>query len=477
MKEYKIAKLLAKNELDIQKAKAALLICDLVYPAYTRAQPGFGVGMAYFEKGSKIMHQIMLKDYMAKLSDRQLRRFLIDRQLLKRMMLKQNQIAKRIEKICGDFRRFSDKELLIVYFQFLKLARQWWTTVMVLEDKGEVIDRRIVPEIANSHGINLQQARYLVATATHPYEMSIFNRQRLDMLKLVLADESSLDKKLAKYVAKYFWIKSDFYKAGRVDAKTVRSDMAEVAIKSKIDIKKEINNIKNNLNHICKERKKALKSFGKEENQYIQFGTQLNLFLDIRKAEMMKQFYHFSNLITEICRRKKIRYEDLAKYLTEEVESLLRTGKRLPVGDVKKRSKGIFMIYDGKNKTMYCGTGARKLFSMTEKAVQGQVKGLVASTGTKNKVRGICRVVLNPESAKFSKGEILITSMTRVEFMPLMRLARAVITDEGGISSHAAIISRELGIPCIIGSKNATRQLRNGDKVTLNMKTGEVTII
>ena len=73
---------------------------------------------------------------------------------------------------------------------------------------------------------------------------------------------------------------------------------------------------------------------------------------------------------------------------------------------------------------------------------------------------------------KFKKGDILITSMTRPEFLPLMRKAKAVITNEGGITSHAAIVARELKIPCIIGTKIATEIFKDGDHVEVDANYG-----
>ena len=86
-------------------------------------------------------------------------------------------------------------------------------------------------------------------------------------------------------------------------------------------------------------------------------------------------------------------------------------------------------------------------------------------------------MVHNPIQDEFNNGEILVTSMTRIEFVPLMRKARAIITDEGGIVCHAAIISRELNLPCIIGTKNATHILKTEDKIELNLEVGAVRIL
>jgi len=67
--------------------------------------------------------------------------------------------------------------------------------------------------------------------------------------------------------------------------------------------------------------------------------------------------------------------------------------------------------------------------------------------------------------------------MTRPDFMPLVNKSAAIITDEGGLACHAAIISRELKIPCIVGTKTATRVLRNGDLVEVDANKGIVRLI
>ncbi len=103
------------------------------------------------------------------------------------------------------------------------------------------------------------------------------------------------------------------------------------------------------------------------------------------------------------------------------------------------------------------------------------LKGQIACKGV---VRGRARVIFDPSDPKgFQPGDILITSMTRPEFVPIMKQAGAVVTNEGGITCHAAIISRELGIPCIIGTKTATIVFKDGDMVEVDAEKGVVRII
>ncbi|MBI3685437.1 hypothetical protein HY250_03475 [Candidatus Azambacteria bacterium] len=104
-----------------------------------------------------------------------------------------------------------------------------------------------------------------------------------------------------------------------------------------------------------------------------------------------------------------------------------------------------------------------------------EIKG---SVGSRGKTTGIVRIV--PDANKvghFNDGDVLVTGMTRPEFVPLMKRASAIVTDEGGITCHAAIVSRELKIPCIIGTKIATKVLKDGDLVEVNADKGVVRIL
>ena len=74
---------------------------------------------------------------------------------------------------------------------------------------------------------------------------------------------------------------------------------------------------------------------------------------------------------------------------------------------------------------------------------------------------------------KFKKGEVLVTEMTDPDWEPIMKIASAIVTERGGRTCHAAIISRELGIPCLVGTNDATKKLKTGDKVTVSCAGGE----
>jgi pyruvate,water dikinase len=101
------------------------------------------------------------------------------------------------------------------------------------------------------------------------------------------------------------------------------------------------------------------------------------------------------------------------------------------------------------------------------------VRGLGAAPGV---AAGPVRVVAALDSgAELSDGEVLVTHMTAPDWVPLMRRAAAIVTDSGGMTCHAAIVSRELGIPCVVGTADATKVLRDRELVTVDAGAGAVT--
>ncbi|MBW2195633.1 MAG: phosphoenolpyruvate synthase, partial [Deltaproteobacteria bacterium] len=100
------------------------------------------------------------------------------------------------------------------------------------------------------------------------------------------------------------------------------------------------------------------------------------------------------------------------------------------------------------------------------------IKGLGVSPGLGSGKVKIMRDI--KEIASFKEGDVLVTEMTTPDWLPAMRIASAIVTDLGGKTCHAAIVSRELGVPCVVGSKEATKVLKNGQTVTVHGQRGLV---
>jgi len=118
------------------------------------------------------------------------------------------------------------------------------------------------------------------------------------------------------------------------------------------------------------------------------------------------------------------------------------------------------------------GLGRRAVEAAVPEKREELIRGLGASPGAAS---GTARVLSSlEESDEFQKGDILVTRMTAPDWVPLMRLAAAIITNEGGMTAHAAIVSRELGIPCIVGTREATSRIPDGEQITVDAREGVV---
>jgi len=117
-------------------------------------------------------------------------------------------------------------------------------------------------------------------------------------------------------------------------------------------------------------------------------------------------------------------------------------------------------------------TGGEKMAGGETKADTVLVRGLASSPGIgKGKV---CILSSPKEMGKVQKGDVLVTEMTTPDFVPAMKKSCAIVTNSGGMTCHAAIVSREMGIPCIVGTKNATTVLKDGQFVTVDATRGMV---
>ncbi|MFA5987967.1 MAG: PEP-utilizing enzyme, partial [Candidatus Paceibacterota bacterium] len=118
-----------------------------------------------------------------------------------------------------------------------------------------------------------------------------------------------------------------------------------------------------------------------------------------------------------------------------------------------------------------------QIAKMFEVSSSAEIKGQVACKSNEI-VRGPVKVVFNnKEIGKIEDGDILVTTMTKPDFLSAMKKAKAFVTDEGGLTCHAAIIARELKKPCIIGTKIATQVLKDGDLVEIDTNNGIVKIL
>ena len=153
--------------------------------------------------------------------------------------------------------------------------------------------------------------------------------------------------------------------------------------------------------------------------------------------------------------------------------------KKLDRKLLQQRRKGCVVYWDMTGHEIISGPDYKKVMTTILGSQNlsdvDDFRGLTASMG---KARGRVKILGSAKEVdKVEPGDILVAVMTRPDYVPAMKKAAAIVTDEGGITCHAAIISRELGIPCIIGTKIATKVLKDNMEVEVNANHSWVRII
>jgi pyruvate,water dikinase len=166
---------------------------------------------------------------------------------------------------------------------------------------------------------------------------------------------------------------------------------------------------------------------------------------------------------------------DLARWAVRIEEHYSKRADRPTPMDIewaKDGRSGQLFIVQARPETVHAQAGPPK-FEMFRMRGKGTVLVRGKSVGTKV-ATGRVRVIHSPaELAEFRAGEVLVAAMTDPDWEPVLEKARAVVTDHGGRTCHAAIVSRELGIPCVVGTGNATSELATGVEVTISCAEGD----
>ncbi len=225
------------------------------------------------------------------------------------------------------------------------------------------------------------------------------------------------------------------------------------------------------------EHKKIQEKYAISENlmNVFYYFRQLFVLRDMRKKHTLLTNHYYDLLMKRLCQLESLPFEKMGVIRVEEITKKIDQAEILNL--IAQRKNLLLEIYTPKKSTILSGVKGIKIYNLLQKSY-GQVGNLRGLGACKGKVQGIVRIILGETHfTKFNEGDILVAPMTRPEFVPLMKKASAIIADEGGITCHAAIISRELNIPCIVGTQKATSKLKDGMLVEVDADNGIVKVI
>ncbi|OGE87796.1 MAG: hypothetical protein A3J07_03735 [Candidatus Doudnabacteria bacterium RIFCSPLOWO2_02_FULL_49_13] len=298
----------------------------------------------------------------------------------------------------------------------------------------------------------LQLKNPTLLAGARSYKVLDVDRLHLSLISIKSNSGSKQKEMIRNHVKKYGWIKTAY---NIIDNYTEK------------DVREEIKNISS----------KKLSGHPHVGNNYILVGLQAGIYLRNRMKEISQQiWFSFEPLAQQLAADLNIKREDFFQMRDEEVVQSLRNNNILVAKrDVKNRHQGYAHGYLNNREILWTGPIVKKLYSHVTKPDKINKNGLEGQVACRGLVQGEAKIILRQaEFNKLKPGDILVTNMTTPDYTVIMKKAGGIVTDEGGLSCHAAIVSRELNIPCIIGTKIATKSLKDGELVEVDANMGIV---
>ncbi|MBU0707347.1 hypothetical protein KKG41_03170 [Patescibacteria group bacterium] len=323
--------------------------------------------------------------------------------------------------------------------------------------------------------------QYYFENIFSPDKKNAINRENIDLLKIALKIKANqgLKKKLIKlHAKKYQWLPCYDINDDPWGSKEFTKMLDKILKQPLSSIKKELFEINKSYVRRCRAFEKILDTLPKTKRQKELFymAHEMSFIKDERDDYRRLGSFNIQPLFKEIGRRVGLSIKEITQLTRSEMLELLDQQK-INKQKCRQRLRGYVLLrkYNSEIKVFEGGQVGKlchqELGSLAIKNVSG-VKGTVGSVG---KAKGPAQVIYTKHDLRKIKfGDIMIAVTTHPDFVPAMRRCKAVVTDEGGITCHASIVSRELKIPCIVGTQNATRIFKSGDTVEVDGFTGIV---
>jgi len=192
-----------------------------------------------------------------------------------------------------------------------------------------------------------------------------------------------------------------------------------------------------------------------------------------RRYAQLRTHYALRRVFREVEKRFGLSFVQSRFFLTEEFRLLLEG--RLDPALAVDRGKFCVLYTEKGVAEVLTGEGAAGLAKATQKQIALDLTEITGQCACLGKARGRVKIILSAKDlAKMTAGDVLVAIATNPDVVPAMKKAAAIVTEQGGVTCHAAIVSRELGVPCVIGTKIATKWLKDGDLVEVDASKGLV---
>lgn len=361
-----------------------------------------------------------------------------------------------------NFEKYSSQKLIALFKKYLDTQLSWDAYLWYHLWMESFFEKELAKVLSKEE----------YAVAVDPVKKGTVALEQEDLLRLAVEYKKGKDilSGLKKHVEQFGWLVNNNYDMTFLDEKYYLDK-----IKESENPKKGLQELEEHYNTKVQKYIKLLKKYknNKQLVQLIKSAQESIFFRSFRTERFYQSAFYVQNLLTEIAQRLGITLKEVVYLVPPEIILHLRKNQH-----VNKR-----IIAQRKNCFAYLPPVTREI--VVEKELEELKKNIIlfdlesseikGATAYPGKVTGKVHMVLDQkELIKIQQGDILVCTSTTPGFVPYLHNVAAIITDEGGILCHAAVISREMKIPCIIGTKIATQLLKEGDLVEVDTINGIV---
>ncbi len=391
--------------------------------------------------------------------------------LIKRCIEQGNDLITISKKVQKESERNIDKdkmyELLNAYITAASNYMIFQNIALFEESIAE-----ITKDLVSRDSKNNEEAIKLNNLITTPSMLTAAEKERDDFLKICSAVNS--EKLLEEHTKRYGWLSLRFFVGEPWTKEYVISK-----IKDKVIAKEELTNRLEHRENVEKMISLATKNFSQKDKETVKLIRDMVYLRTQRTDYFQESSYYIQPLLKKIAKELEVTYSELLYLSAQEI--LLALKNKLNYSEIIQKRKIAFLVVFDQDKDIILESDvAIKYVSeipiLNRDVIKvKEVSGKVAYPGS---ARGRVRIIkVDKDNSSFLKGEILVSIMTTPNLTPSMEKAAAIITDEGGITCHAAIFAREMKKPCIIGTKIATKVFKDGDLVEVDAKNGSVRLL
>lgn len=430
-----------------------------------------------------------------------------DRAYLGKVVEKIHSLVKELLSYCEklpnkNLESISAKRLLFFmsgYEQRLKRARTWGWIPPLIDGltKPFLSDACIQSLQADLPHLNAGDINKIYSAFSSPDSLGEVQKSEMNKFKLVISLGSNIFNKLLhskntdqfidsipsapktllnNYIKKYAWVTYN-YEGPALTLDLLKSSLKGITVSR---AQKELSRINANHKDALKQKKALARKFmiSPKTKHLLRIASAFMTLKEYRKSVYQQSYVLLDPIINEAARRIGVQTDEAKFILPREIGSALKKPKAYGKIARQRRKYCIVIIRRGRSHFFQQEQASRlvKKYCASEEIISAKVlNGQVAYPG---KVKGIAKIVLTAKDmSKINAGEVLVSSSTNPDLLPAMKKAAAFVTDMGGIISHAAIVSRELRTPCIVGTKFATKVIKDGDMVEVDAEKGIVNIL